>query len=56
MDKNRFSKTDYLHNVKYYSTFHIKSEYLKYYIDDLIEGFIKVIENKKSINEIFKIV
>jgi nucleoside-diphosphate-sugar epimerase len=25
------------------------------YIDDLIEGFIKVIENKKSINEIFNI-
>ena len=34
--KNRFWKKDYVYNVKYYSTFHIKDDYLKYYIDDLI--------------------
>lgn len=37
ISKKRFSKTDYLHHVKYYSTFHIKEDYLKYYIDDLIQ-------------------
>jgi phenylacetate-CoA ligase len=26
-----------LHKVKYYSTFHIKSDYLKYYVEDLIK-------------------
>lgn len=35
--RNRFWKTDYLHKVRYYSTFHIKSDYLKYYIDNLID-------------------
>lgn len=35
--KNRFWKTDYLYKVRYYSTFHIKEDYLKYYIEDLIE-------------------
>lgn len=34
--KNRFWKTDYLYKVKYYSTFHIKEEYLRHYLDDLI--------------------
>lgn len=35
--KNRFWKKDYLNNVKYYSTFHIKKEYLVHYINDLIK-------------------
>lgn len=35
--KNRFWKTDNLYNVRYYSTFHIKDSYLKYYICDLIK-------------------
>lgn len=35
--KNRFWKTDYFHKVRYYSTFHIKEEYLKYYVEDLIK-------------------
>ena len=35
--KNRFWKTDFLHNVRYYSTFHIKEDYLKYYLQDLIK-------------------
>jgi phenylacetate-CoA ligase len=34
---NRFWKTDHYHNVRYYSTFHIKNKYLKYYIDNLIK-------------------
>ena len=37
INKKRFWKTDNLHNVRYYSTFHIKDSYLKYYIEDLIE-------------------
>lgn len=37
ISKNRFSKTDYFYNVRYYSTFHIKTEYLRYYINDLIK-------------------
>ncbi|MDO5655729.1 MAG: phenylacetate--CoA ligase family protein [Flavobacteriaceae bacterium] len=32
---NRFWKTDYWHKVKYYSTFHIKTEYMPYYIENL---------------------
>jgi len=32
----RFWKTDPFHNVRYYSTFHIKEENLKYYLDNLI--------------------
>lgn len=35
--KNRFSKTDYLYNVRYYSTFHLKNQNLIHYINDLIE-------------------
>lgn len=34
--KHRFWKTDYLHKVRYYSTFHIKDDYLKHYVLDLI--------------------
>lgn len=37
LKRNRFWKTDYWHKVRYYSTFHIKTEYLKYYIEDLIK-------------------
>lgn len=36
LKRNRFWKTDPLHKVRYYSTFHIKKEYLKYYVEDLI--------------------
>src|SRR5699024_3094229 len=35
--KNRFWKTDFKHKVRYYSTFHIKEHYLKYYVENLIE-------------------
>lgn len=35
--KNRFWKTDYYYKVRYYSTFHIKEDFLKYYIEDLIK-------------------
>src|SRR5690606_26394868 len=35
--KNRFWKTDFIHNVRYYSTFHMKEEYLKFYVEDLIK-------------------
>lgn len=34
--KNRFWKTDFILNVRYYSTFHIKDDFLKYYVEDLI--------------------
>ena len=34
---NRFWKTDQLHKVRYYSTFHISEKYLKYYVEDLIK-------------------
>jgi len=37
LKKNRYWKTDYLHKVRYYSTFHIKQDYLKYYVEDLIK-------------------
>lgn len=37
LKKNRFWKTDFLYKVRYYSTFHIKEEYLKYYVEDLIQ-------------------
>lgn len=33
---NRFWKTDFIHHVRYYSTFHIKDEYMKFYVEDLI--------------------
>ncbi|MDH1601216.1 phenylacetate--CoA ligase family protein [Empedobacter sp. GD03739] len=32
-----FWKTDHKHNVRYYSTFHIKEEYLQYYVNDLLD-------------------
>lgn len=35
--KNRFWKMDYFKKVRYYSTFHMKEEYLKYYVEDLIK-------------------
>lgn len=35
--KNRFWKTDNLYNVRYYSTFHIKPEFLKYYVENVIK-------------------
>lgn len=35
--KGRFWKQDYFYNVRYYSTFHIKTAYLNYYIEDLIK-------------------
>jgi phenylacetate-CoA ligase len=35
--RNKFWKTDYWYNVRYYSTFHIKDDYLKYYIENLIK-------------------
>ena len=34
--RNRFWKTDYFYKVRYYSTFHIHKNYLKYYIANLI--------------------
>ncbi len=37
INKNRFWKTDILYNVRYYSTFHIKNNYLQFYIDDLLQ-------------------
>ncbi|MBB6329157.1 phenylacetate-CoA ligase [Chryseobacterium sediminis] len=36
VNKNVFWKTDFVHHVRYYSTFHIKDDYLKYYVEDLI--------------------
>lgn len=32
-----FWKTDHKYNVRYYSTFHIKDEYLEYYVNDLLD-------------------
>ncbi len=37
LKRNRYWKTDYWYKVRYYSTFHIKGDYLKYYIEDLIK-------------------
>lgn len=37
LKRNQYWKTDNLYNVRYYSTFHIKEEYLKYYIENLIQ-------------------
>lgn len=37
LNKNRFWKSDYLYNVRYYSTFHIRNNYLEYYLKNLIE-------------------
>ncbi|MBB3123177.1 phenylacetate-CoA ligase [Mesoflavibacter sabulilitoris] len=33
---NRFWKYDFINKVRYYSTFHINENYLKYYLNDLI--------------------
>src|SRR5690606_26387000 len=35
--KRRFWKTDPFYHVRYYSTFHIKDEFLKYYVEDMIK-------------------
>lgn len=35
--KNRFWKTDLFYKVRYYSTFHIKKDYLRFYVEDLLE-------------------
>ena len=37
INKKRFWKTDFIHKVRYYSTFHIKDDYLKYYVENLIK-------------------
>jgi phenylacetate-CoA ligase len=37
VEKDRFWKTDWFYKVRYYSTFHIKDDNLKYYIEDLIK-------------------
>ncbi|WP_417358332.1 phenylacetate--CoA ligase family protein [Flavobacterium sp.] len=37
VSRRRFWKTDYYYNVRYYSTFHIKKDYLKYYVENLIK-------------------
>lgn len=34
--KNRYWKTDYLYNVRYYSTFHVHKNNLLYYVQDLL--------------------
>ncbi len=34
---NRFWKTDYLYNIRYYSSFHLKKDYLKFYLENLIK-------------------
>lgn len=36
LKKNRFWKTDYLYNVRYYSTFHINTKNLRFYVDNLL--------------------
>lgn len=35
--RKRFWKTDFIYNVRYYSTFHIHSKYLKFYIENLLK-------------------
>lgn len=37
VSKKRFWKTDNYYKVRYYSTFHLKKEYLSYYIENLIK-------------------
>ncbi|MBX3257601.1 MAG: phenylacetate--CoA ligase family protein [Chitinophagaceae bacterium] len=37
IEQSRFWKTDKLHNVRYYSTFHLKNEYLEHYVNDIIQ-------------------
>ncbi len=36
LKKNRFWKTDFYYHVRYYSTFHIKEDFLKHYVENLI--------------------
>lgn len=36
IQRHQFWKTDYFYKVRYYSTFHIKDDYLKYYIENLV--------------------
>lgn len=45
----RFWKTDYFYNIRYYSTFHIKKDYLSNYIDDLISFKPKFINGFPSV-------
>lgn len=35
--RNRFWKTDPVNHIRYYSTFHIKEDYLQFYVEDLIK-------------------
>src|SRR5690554_4054718 len=35
--KNIFWKTDHKHRVRYYSTFHIKEEYIEFYVKNLLD-------------------
>lgn len=37
IEKSVFWKTDKVHNVRYYSTFHMKNEYLQHYVNDIIQ-------------------
>lgn len=37
LQRNIFWKTDYYYKVRYYSTFHIKEDYLKFYVENLIQ-------------------
>lgn len=37
ISNNIFWKTDHKHNVRYYSTFHIKDDYLEYYVKDILD-------------------
>lgn len=53
--KSRFWKTDVFYKVRYYSTFHIKEEYLKSYIDNLIKYKPKyMVGFPSTMNEIAK--
>jgi len=37
ISNNIFWKTDHKHNVRYYSTFHIKDDYLEFYVKNLLD-------------------
>ena len=37
LNKKRFWKMDHFYKVRYYSTFHIKEDYMKYYVEDLMK-------------------
>lgn len=41
--RKKFWRTDRYYNIRYYSTFHIKDSYLKYYIEDLIKFKVEYI-------------